>query len=101
MLSILDDGRGVLPDLPRSEALTAIATNIGHSRKRQLSFDERMRQAMLGQYGIGLLGFWAVGHELQIRSRVSDSEVWVLTLFEDSPRYTVTRVPEVIGREGT
>jgi hypothetical protein len=101
VLSILDDGRGVLPDLPRSEALTAIATNIGHSRKRQLSFDERMRQAMLGQYGIGLLGFWAVGHELQIRSRVGDSEVWALTLFEDSPRYTVTRAPAVIGREGT
>ncbi|MFI5309114.1 MAG: ATP-binding protein, partial [Polyangiales bacterium] len=101
VLSILDDGRGVLPELGRADALAAIATNIGHSRKRQLSFDERMRQAMLGQYGIGLLGFWAVGHELQIRSRVGDSEVWALTLFEDSPRYTVARVPDVIGRQGT
>lgn len=100
-LSILDDGRGVLPELPREQALTTIAKNIGHSRKRQLSFDERMRQAMLGQYGIGLLGFWAIGHELQIRSRVGDSEVWVLTLFEDSPRYTVTRIPDLIDRQGT
>lgn len=101
VLSILDDGRGVLPTLPRKDALTTIATNIGHSRKRQMSFDERMRQAMLGQYGIGLLGFWAVGHELRIISRVAESEVWCLSLFEDSPRYTVTRLPDVIARGAT
>lgn len=101
VLSILDDGLGVLPELPRKDALTTIATNIGHSRKRQMSFDERMRQAMLGQYGIGLLGFWAVGHELRILSCVGSSEVWGLTLFEDSPRYTITRMPDVIGRPAT
>ncbi len=101
VLSILDDGAGVLPELPRKDALTTIASNIGHSRKRQLSFDERMRQAMLGQYGIGLLGFWAVGHELRISSRVANSEVWALTLFEDSPRYTISRMPDVIDRGPT
>src|SRR5687768_16884131 len=57
ILSIRDDGIGVLPDKPRQEALEAIARGIGQSRKRQMSFDERMRQAMLGQYGIGILGF--------------------------------------------
>lgn len=101
VLSVLDDGLGVLPELPRKDALTTIATNIGHSRKRQMSFDERMRQAMLGQYGIGLLGFWAVGHELRIISRVANSEVWALTLFEDSPRYTISRMPDVIDRPPT
>lgn len=101
VLSILDDGTGVLPELPRKDALTTIASNIGHSRKRQMSFDERMRQAMLGQYGIGLLGFWSVGHELRISSRVANSEVWALTLFEDSPRYTIARVPDVIDRGPT
>jgi HSP90 family molecular chaperone len=101
VLSVLDDGLGVLPELPRKDALTTIATNIGHSRKRQMSFDERMRQAMLGQYGIGLLGFWAVVHELRILSCVGASEVWALTLFEDSPRYTITRMPDVIGRPAT
>lgn len=101
VLSVLDDGLGVLPALPRKEALTTIASNIGHSRKRQMSFDERMRQAMLGQYGIGLLGFWAVGHELRILSQVGGSEVWALTLFEDSPQYTIARVSDVIGRPQT
>jgi hypothetical protein len=93
VLSIVDNGLGVLPHLPRGEALTTIAKSIGHSRKRQMSFDERMRAAMLGQYGIGLLGFWSLGHELRMLSRVNDSEVWCLTLWEDSPKYEVCPVP--------
>ncbi len=101
VLSILDDGRGVLPELPRNEALASIATSIGHSRKRQLTFEQRMRQAMLGQYGIGLLGFWSVGHELEMLSRVDGSEVWGLTLYEDSPRYSIARFPDFIGRPRT
>jgi hypothetical protein len=100
-LIVFDDGRGVLPGLERSEALTSIARNIGHSRKRELSFDERMRQAMLGQYGIGLLGFWSLGHELRMISQVEDSEPWVLTLFEDSPRFSVAQSPRVVDRKGT
>jgi hypothetical protein len=92
VLSIVDNGRGVLPHLPRNDALTTIAKSIGQSRKRQMSFDERMRAAMLGQYGIGLLGFWSIGHELRMLSRVNDSEVWCLTLWEDSPKYEVYRL---------
>ena len=89
LISIRDDGKGVLPEMPRPDALRYIAKNIGHSRKRQLSFDERMRQAMLGQYGIGILGFWALGHEFRMISRVAGSEVWVLTLWEDSPKFEI------------
>ena len=66
-----------------------------------MSFDERMRQAMLGQYGIGLLGFWSIGHELRILSQVANSEVWALTLFEDSPRYSISRMPPIVDRSGT
>jgi hypothetical protein len=35
-LQIVDDGDGVIPELDRVEALTYIATHIGHSRKRNL-----------------------------------------------------------------
>jgi hypothetical protein len=94
MLSITDNGQGVLPHLSRPEALETIARSIGQSRKRQLSFDERMRAAMLGQYGIGLLGFWSLGHQLRMLSRVADSEVWMLSLWEDSPKFEVERVPD-------
>jgi HSP90 family molecular chaperone len=78
-----------------------IAKNIGHSRKRQLSFDERMRQAMLGQYGIGILGFWALGHEFRMISRVAGSEVWSLTLWEDSPKFEIEPTPGDLTRGDT
>ncbi len=93
-LVIHDNGRGVLPELDRATALEGIAKNIGNSRKRQMSFDERMRAAMLGQFGIGLLGFWNIGHELRMISRVDNSDVWCLSLIEDSPKFDIFRVPD-------
>ena len=56
-LKILDDGVGVIPEMDRPEALKYIATHIGHSRKRSLAPEERLRLMTQGQYGIGLLGF--------------------------------------------
>lgn len=101
VLTIRDDGLGVLPELPRRDALENIAKNIGRSRKRQLSFDERLQAAMLGQYGIGILGFWALGHEFKMISRVAGSETWCLTLIEDSERYEVEQRAGEIGSPQT
>jgi hypothetical protein len=44
-----------------------------------------------GKYGIGLLGFWAIGQVLEMRSQVAGEPAWVLRLFEDEPRYEVER----------
>jgi hypothetical protein len=82
-LSILDDGRGVFPDLSREDALRRIATTIGRSYKARLSPAERHRQMTLGKYGIGLLGFWSIGRFMEIRSRVGGSQAWVLRMEED------------------
>jgi hypothetical protein len=90
-LVIRDDGRGVLPELARDEALRTIATNIGASRKRGLSARERHEQVVAGKYGIGLLGFWAVGHRMEIRSRVGGGEVQVLRLVEESEKAEIDR----------
>jgi hypothetical protein len=90
-LVIRDDGEGILPELPREEALRVIATNIGHSRKRGLSPRERHEQIVAGKYGIGLLGFWSVGHRMEIRSRVAGSEVWVLRMVENQERAELLR----------
>jgi hypothetical protein len=84
-LRIWDDGRGVFPELAREDALRRIATTIGHSHKRSLTVQERQREMALGKYGIGLLGFWSVGHQMEIRSRVQGSETLVLRLEEDRP----------------
>ncbi len=93
-LSILDDGDGVFPGLERPLALERLATNIGHSFKRDLSPAERQRQMLLGKYGIGLLGFWAVGVEFEMRTRVAGSAVWALHLRRDQPSAEVRRVPQ-------
>jgi hypothetical protein len=90
-LVIRDDGEGIVPELPREEALRVIATNIGHSRKRGLSPRERHDQMVAGKYGIGLLGFWSVGHRMDIRSRVGGGEVWILRMVEDQERAELVR----------
>jgi hypothetical protein len=100
-LVIRDDGRGVLPELPRQEALHTIATNIGASRKRGLSARERHEQVVAGKYGIGLLGFWSVGHRMEIRSRVGGGEVWVLRLVEENERAEIARERLAMESEDT
>jgi Histidine kinase-, DNA gyrase B-, and HSP90-like ATPase len=90
-LVIRDDGEGIVPELPREAALRAIATNIGHSRKRGLSPRERHDEIVAGKYGIGLLGFWSIGHRMDIRSRVGGGEVWVLRMVEEQERAELLR----------
>lgn len=90
-LVVRDDGEGVLPTLGREEALRFVATNIGASRKRNLTAEERRRLVITGQYGVGLLGFWSIGHRMEIRSRVAGSPVHGLRLVEDDPRVTLAR----------
>jgi hypothetical protein len=100
-LVVRDDGEGVLPTLGREEALRFIATNIGASRKRNLSAEERRRLVITGQYGVGLLGFWSIGHRMEIRSRVGGSPVQALRLVEDEPRVSIDELPPEIGAPPT
>lgn len=82
---VTDDGDGVLPDLPREEALRHLAQHIGHSRKAKLTVAERRDRVIAGKYGVGLLGFWAIGHRMELRSRVGGGKVLALCLVEDEP----------------
>lgn len=91
VLHVTDDGEGVIPELRREEALTHIATHIGHSRKRNLTPQERRELMLQGKYGIGLLGFWAIGQVLEMRTQLPDQPAFLLRLFEDSPRYEIER----------
>jgi len=100
-LVVRDDGEGILPLLGREEALRFIATNIGSSRKRNLSPEERRRLVITGQYGVGLLGFWSVGRRMEIRSRVGGSSLHFLRLVEDEPRVSLGELPLEIGTPDT
>ncbi len=91
-LHVLDDGEGVIPDLARTEALTYIATHVGYSRKRDLTPEQRRELMTQGKYGIGLLGFWAIGQVLEMRTQLPTEPPYVLRLFEDSPRFEIDRL---------
>src|SRR5438093_814277 len=86
-LRVLDDGEGVIPELARPEALAYVATHIGHSRKRNLTPEQRRELLLQGQYGIGLLGFWSIGAELEVRSQVAGGDPWVLRMWEEKPSH--------------
>jgi histidine kinase/DNA gyrase B/HSP90-like ATPase len=100
-LHVVDDGSGVLPEMSREEALAYIATHIGHSRKRNLTPEQRRELMLQGKYGIGLLGFWSIGTHFEMRSQVNDSEPWVLRLTEDQPRFAIERLRGRLPLRGT
>lgn len=91
MLQITDDGSGVIPELPRDEALAWIATHIGHSRKRNLTPEQRRELMTQGQFGIGILGFWCLGEHLVIASAVAGEPAIELHLWAEKPNYRVAR----------
>jgi hypothetical protein len=100
-LHVIDDGSGVLPEMTREEALGYIATHIGHSRKRNLTLEQRRELMLQGKYGIGLLGFWSIGRHFEMRSQVNDSEPLVLRLTEDEPRFQIERLRGRLPLRGT
>lgn len=100
-LRVRDDGEGVIPELPRPEALGYVATHIGHSRKRNLTPEQRREMLLQGQYGIGLLGFWSIGAELELRSQVAGGEAWVLRMWEDRPSFEVAPLRGRVHLDGT
>ncbi len=100
-LSIRDNGEGVLPKMERRAALRHLASHIGHSHKLQLDPGERARRVVAGQYGVGLLGFWAIGGQMEILSRVGGGRVAVLRMIEDSPEGEVGTYPAPKGSPGT
>ena len=54
-----------------------------------------------GQYGVGLLGFWSIGHRMEIRSRVAGSALCVLRLVEDESRVKLDELPLELDAPGT
>jgi hypothetical protein len=100
-LVIWDDGEGVLPALEREDALRYLGTHVGHSHKLGLSPAERHSRVIAGQYGVGLLGFWAIGSKLELRSRVAGSGLHVLTLVEDRQTAELGTAPHELDARDT
>ncbi|MGH9364401.1 MAG: ATP-binding protein, partial [Thermoanaerobaculia bacterium] len=66
-LIVTDDGEGVRAGSDGAPDMEYVATHICDSLKQKL--DPKHREGIQGQFGIGVLGFAAVGQELTLRSK--------------------------------
>src|SRR2546427_282247 len=84
-LRVSDDGRGVPLNDEGVPDFDYVATHICDSLKRRL--DERERSAVQGEFGIGLLGFWSIGRELEMVSQAARGAASVMTMRAGSRAY--------------
>ena len=98
-LKVSDDGEGIprnkdgLPDFRR------VATHICDSIKRQ--FKSERSAGIQGEFGIGLLSFWTVGHNLYMTSCGADGKTYEMTMAKDSPNFAVTTKRLLVPFKGT
>ena len=98
-LKVIDDGDGIpknkngLPDFHR------VATHICDSIKRQIKSERA--GSIQGEFGIGLLSFWTVGHKLSVTSSGLDGKTYEMTMAKDSPNFTVTKKRVLLPFKGT
>jgi hypothetical protein len=84
-LRVSDDGRGVPLSPEGAPDFDYVATHICDSLKRRLG--ERQRAGVQGEFGIGLLGFWAIGRELEMVSQTGDAPAYMMTMRSGSRSY--------------
>ncbi len=98
-LKVIDDGQGIpcaedgIPDFKY------VATHICDSLKRRLK--EEGVQNIQGEFGIGLLSFWTVGHGLMMISSGRDGKTYQMEMKKGDPGYAVILRPRLLPVKGT
>ncbi len=75
-----------------------VATHICDSIKRRLK--DKGVSGIQGEFGIGLLSFWTVGHNLKITSCSADGNTYEMTIAKDSPDFTISKKRQLIPFKG-
>lgn len=96
VLEVHDDGQGVPPDASGRPDMAAIPGRIGDSLKRRLAD----RTGIQGQFGIGILGFWAVASSYSLLS-AGNGHVRRVTLRRDEPDAVVEDVSRGRLKQGS
>jgi len=97
-LKVIDDGQGIpcaedgIPDFKY------VATHICDSLKRRLK--QEGVQNIQGEFGIGLLSFWTVGHELMMISSGRDGKTYQMEMEKGMPGYVVIPRPRLLPVKG-
>ena len=99
-LLVKDDGDGVPRTADGLPDFKYVATHICDSIKRHLKA-EGAGGGLQGEYGIGLLSFWTIGHTLTITSTGADQRAYQMIMGKGDPRYTVRPRRALFGEAGT
>src|SRR6201993_4565679 len=99
-LVVKDDGDGIPRDPNGLPDFKYVATHICDSIKRHLK-TEGGGGGLQGEYGIGLLSFWTIGHTLTITSTGADQRAYQMIMGKGDPRYTVRPRRTLFGEAGT
>jgi Histidine kinase-, DNA gyrase B-, and HSP90-like ATPase len=99
-LIVRDDGDGV-PRTPNGlPDFKYVATHICDSIKRHLKA-EGGGSDLQGEFGIGLLSFWTVGHTLTMTSTGADQRAYQMVMSRGEPRYALRPRRVLFGEPGT
>src|SRR5437870_1670915 len=99
-LTVKDDGDGVPRDPNGLPDFKYVATHICDSIKRRLKADGA-GGGLQGEFGIGLLSFWTVGHTLTMTSSGADQRAYQMVMSKGDPRYTVSPRRVLFAERGT
>ena len=92
-LEVHDNGRGVARLESGEPNFLHIATHVCDSMKRKLL----NRRGVHGEYGIGLLSFWAIGNQLRMISLTADGQPRELILERGRPEYRIGPLRNQLG----
>jgi len=98
-LKITDDGEGIPKDDQGIPDFKYVATHICDSIKRRFKAEGAL--GIQGEFGIGLLSFWTVGHTLRVTSCGTDGNTYEMIMDKDSPDFTVSKKRVLFPFKGT
>ncbi|MDP2928125.1 MAG: ATP-binding protein [Candidatus Omnitrophota bacterium] len=98
-LKVIDDGQGIPCAEDGMPDFKYVATHICDSLKHRLK--QEGAQNIQGEFGIGLLSFWTVGHELMIISSGRDGKAYQMEMKKGMPGYVVIPRPRLLPVKGT
>lgn len=98
-LKVIDDGQGIPCSEEGMPDFKYVATHICDSLKRRLK-QEGVRNIQ-GEFGIGLLSFWTVGHRLLMISSGKDGKVYQMSMEKGKPGYSIAPRSHLLPIKGT
>ena len=98
-LKIIDDGDGIPCTEEGIPDFKYVATHICDSLKRRLK--ENGAKNIQGEFGIGLLSFWTVGHKLTVVSSGKNGRTYQMFMEKGRPGYDISPRPHLIPMKGT